>query len=500
MKEEPGYSVGRFNFKTEAEYEAALDDVKIINSLKRKGDITNPETAREILKSIEKYPDMFETVVGLDFKKQIRAFAMSGNPVTAAEDDNSSGIREKDLETPAQQNSSRQKRYESGTYNHGYYQPGKYQSEKYRGGSYKYKRGAYGKNASNPYIAGNADKTKSKKNIKGRNGGKSKLRCIAAWFKRLEAKKKVAAVIVFIAACTGIYSAGYEIYYRYQSYLSLKKIQELAACILEPIEPDVSDIHKQMDVYAGSSGWDLPYVIIYPEPKTELNSENKENISETQKKHSDKKIYYLMTDINYDIPADTQPEILYQYSILYERNNDMVGWISIDGTAINYPVMQCMTDEEYYLKRDFDKGSDINGLPFMDTECSILKPTANFLIYGHNMRNGSMFAGLLQYEKKEFYDEHKIIRFDTVYEQAEYEIVAVFRSHIAYKNEDVFKYYKFFDAQTVKEYNDYISNIKKLSFYDTGITPQYGEQLLTLSTCDRSIEDGRFVVVARKCK
>ena len=126
-------------------------------------------------------------------------------------------------------------------------------------------------------------------------------------------------------------------------------------------------------------------------------------------------------------------------------------------------------------------------------------PSSNLLIYGHNNKNGNMFQELLKYEDESYYKEHPIIQFTTVDEDSTYEIIAVFKSRVYYKNEqNVFRYYFFINAENEEEYNYYVEESKKASLYDTGKTAEYGDQLLTLSTCEYSQEDGRFVIVARK--
>lgn len=192
--------------------------------------------------------------------------------------------------------------------------------------------------------------------------------------------------------------------------------------------------------------------------------------------------------------------VIAKYSQLYSRNSDLVGWISIDNTKIDYPVMQTLNDEEYYLHRDFDKQDTDSGLPFMDIRCIVKKPSTNFLIFGHNMKNGDMFADLLKYESRDYYEKHKIIRFDTIYEEALYEIIAVFRTRVAYKDENTFRFYNFIEADSELDFDYYIANINALRLYDTGVTVKRDDTLLTLATCEYSVEDGRFVVVARKIK
>lgn len=188
---------------------------------------------------------------------------------------------------------------------------------------------------------------------------------------------------------------------------------------------------------------------------------------------------------------------------LEELNNqykDVVAWLEIPGTNINYPVVQS-DDNIYYLDHTYKKIYSTRGSIFLDKDVSFKRPSDNFLIYGHRSKSGSMFEGLLQYENENFYQEHKTINFTTLQEDSQYEILAVFRSRVYNKSDkNVFKYYFFINAYNENEYNDFVSNSKKASLYDTGVNASYGEQLLTLSTCAYHTEDGRFVIVAKKIK
>lgn len=190
--------------------------------------------------------------------------------------------------------------------------------------------------------------------------------------------------------------------------------------------------------------------------------------------------------------------ILAQYRTLVERNPDMVGWIQIEGTGIDYPVMYTPGDGEFYLKHDFGRTKSASGVPFIDQRCVVNPFGTNTILYGHHMNNGSMFAGLLHYEDEAYYRDHRIIRFDTLYEQRQYEIVAVFRSQVYKENETVFKHYDFLNAQNAEDFNAYVTNIRALELYDTGVTATYGDELLTLVTCDYHTKNGQFVVLTKK--
>lgn len=198
------------------------------------------------------------------------------------------------------------------------------------------------------------------------------------------------------------------------------------------------------------------------------------------------------------VSSDGSKTVMDKYRSLYELNNDLVGWISIEDTRIDYPVMQTIYDEEYYLHRNYEREDSNEGLPFMDSRCIIGLPSTNLIIYGHNMKNGDMFADLLKYEKKSYYENHRYIRFDTIYEEALYEIIAVFRTRVAYRDEDTFRFYNFIEADSTEDFYDYLDNIRALSLYDIQADAKSSDYLLTLSTCEYTVEDGRFVVVARR--
>ena len=185
---------------------------------------------------------------------------------------------------------------------------------------------------------------------------------------------------------------------------------------------------------------------------------------------------------------------------LQKENEDVKAWIKINGTNINYPVVQA-NDNEYYLYRNYKKENSNYGSIFIDSNSNIENPNSNIIMYGHNMKDGSMFKHLLKYSNKEYFNNHRYIEFVTNTSFNTYEIIAVFKSRIFYKNEEnVFRYYQCTDLNDEEDYNYYINNCKQLSFYDTGVNAEYGEQIITLITCEYSSENGRMVVVAKKNK
>lgn len=191
------------------------------------------------------------------------------------------------------------------------------------------------------------------------------------------------------------------------------------------------------------------------------------------------------------------PDILPEYETLYNKNKKLIGWLKIDDTNIDYPVMQTVNNE-YYLDHNFNQEYDKNGSLFLDKDCDIVHRNTNLIIYGHHMKSGKMFGNLNEYRKEEYGKEHSIIQFDTIYEKGTYQVMYVFRSRVYSEEEVVFKYYQFLDAVSEKEFNSNMQEMAALSLYDTGVTASFGDELLTLSTCDSSEQDGRFVVVAKR--
>ena len=202
-------------------------------------------------------------------------------------------------------------------------------------------------------------------------------------------------------------------------------------------------------------------------------------------------------DVTVHRTSEDMPEILDEYKTLFEKNKKLIGWLKIDDTIIDYPVMQT-SDNKYYLEHNFNQEYDKNGSLFLDCSCSVYPRSTNLIIYGHHMKSGQMFGQLQKYAKESYYEKHKEIQFDTIYEKGTYEIMYVFRSQVYNEDDLVFKYYQFINANSGTEFQSYMEEMKKLSLYDTGVTAGYGDSLLTLSTCDNSQKDGRFVVVAKK--
>lgn len=223
----------------------------------------------------------------------------------------------------------------------------------------------------------------------------------------------------------------------------------------------------------------------------------------------------LPEDNSPSTPSDSSPEespdaasedsseqepapVVNPYRDSFLANSDMAGWLQIPGTVIDYPIMWTPENEEYYLRRGFDGSRDMNGCLILDTDSCLDPLTTNLIIHGHNMRAGTMFGTLTDYESEDFFQEHREVILYTKECRRNYEVIAVFRSQVFKKSQKVFKFYKFFQADTQEEFDDFYGNIMELSLYDTGVTAEFGDRFITLTTCSKHVEQGRFVVVAKE--
>lgn len=193
-----------------------------------------------------------------------------------------------------------------------------------------------------------------------------------------------------------------------------------------------------------------------------------------------------------------QPVILSKFVALHEENHDFSGWLSIEGTKINYPVMSREGDNNYYLDKNFNGQEDKNGLLILDYRSNVLESGQNSIIYGHNMRTGVMFGTLKNYKDRDFCMEHQTIRFDSLYHEGTYKVVAAMLSSVAYEDEEVFRYYDAVDISTEDRFEEFRQNIEANALYTTDESLAFGDSCLILSTCDNYVEDGRFVVIAKK--
>ena len=213
-----------------------------------------------------------------------------------------------------------------------------------------------------------------------------------------------------------------------------------------------------------------------------------------------------MVDCAADTEEETTEPILYtdektvlpELAELYQQNGDLAGWIRIEDTNINYPVMHTPDNPDFYLKHGFDKEYSDYGCPYVQENCDVQLPSDNVILYGHHMKNGSMFADLEMFKNQDFWQEHKIISFSTVTDRYEYESISVFKTFVYSDSPEAFKYYHFVSAEMPEDFSAYIDRCKELALYETGVSAEYGDKLITLSTCEYSRTNGRLVVVAKR--
>jgi sortase B len=187
-----------------------------------------------------------------------------------------------------------------------------------------------------------------------------------------------------------------------------------------------------------------------------------------------------------------------KYQTLHDLNSDCIGWLYIPDTNINYPVMYTPEQYDKYLYKDLEGNYLFRGLPFM-AEGTLLNESQNYLIYGHNMRDGSAFHDLRYYLEDDWATEHKYCYLNTAYGEGIYELMDVVITKIYTTADTCFKYYKYTGNLTEEEFNTYVSYMGEMSSYDSGFTATYGEELVTLSTCYKIYDDnGRLVVVFKR--
>lgn len=214
--------------------------------------------------------------------------------------------------------------------------------------------------------------------------------------------------------------------------------------------------------------------------------------------NSNKSIYEEISVEDTKVIDNEVTENMEKVRKLKSINTDVIGWIKINDTMIDYPLLQT-TDNEYYLKHNYKKEESKYGSIYLKDICNIQDNSSNLIIYGHNMKDNQMFNNLLNYKDKNFYNNHKIITVATETAESKYEIVSVFKSRVFYQDEkNVFRFYNYTNFEDEKQYNEFMNNCKKIGLYDTGVSAKYGEQLITLITCEYSQENGRMVVVAKK--
>ncbi len=197
-----------------------------------------------------------------------------------------------------------------------------------------------------------------------------------------------------------------------------------------------------------------------------------------------------------DAPLYAESGRLYRYDALYQQNNDMVGWIYVPGTNTGYPVVQTPKDEEYYLRKNFYKKKATGGTPFLDKDSDLEDPASRVMVYGHNLKSGGMFTPFTKYTKASHWKKYPTFQFDTLYESRTYRILAVVQVDITRAGH--FAYYAYDRFSSAASFNGFIQSAKEASLYDTGVTAEYGQQMMIISTCSYHVsgDGGRLAIIA----
>lgn len=237
---------------------------------------------------------------------------------------------------------------------------------------------------------------------------------------------------------------------------------------------------------------------------SKIQTEKQQETHNQQVPEENKDLYEENDNLYNPVEQENQPkQILEEYKELYEENNDLYGWIEIEGTTINYPVMFTPDEPNFYIDKNWNKeicpnrvGTSIyiSGETTLDSE--------NIIIYGHNFKNHKMFGALGFYKDETYYEEHKYIQFDTLYEKQIFEIISVSKGVVYYNEvqipEGAYLFYDHIELDTEEEFDEYVSYMKDNAWYDIETTAEFGDQLITLCTCDYWIKNGRLVIVAKK--
>ena len=202
------------------------------------------------------------------------------------------------------------------------------------------------------------------------------------------------------------------------------------------------------------------------------------------------------TDILEKEEGNLSSENTYNLENIAKINSDIIGWIKIEGTNIDYPIMQ---NGDYYLHKDIYKNYSSHGTPYLAFYCDV-KKSDNLIIYGHHMQDNTMFSQLEKYKNYNFFLNHKYIKFYTIEDgrtiENTYEVMIAFKT-IAYSDAG-FRYYSYTDFQNYEDYEEFVENCRNLEFYYTGVVGTHQDKYITLSTCEYSQKNGRMVVVAKK--
>jgi len=234
------------------------------------------------------------------------------------------------------------------------------------------------------------------------------------------------------------------------------------------------------------SGYQLSLYLYDGYVSSKLNNKMKQQYLEIQQ---------MQQEMDHTDEAEWTDEQLLQmyqdrFKQLQEMNNDIVGWVSIENTGIDYPVAQT-NNNDYYLNHNIEQQSSARGAIFMDYRNANVSSNQHTVIYGHHMKDGSMFGELSKYKEAAYYQDHDTITYESAEGISKWKVFSVY----IYSPEDQFFEYEFADQE---QYSDYLEKIKKKSRYDTGLEVNADDQLLTLVTCTYEISDARFIIHAKR--
>ena len=190
------------------------------------------------------------------------------------------------------------------------------------------------------------------------------------------------------------------------------------------------------------------------------------------------------------------------FESLLAANSDVKAWLKIDGTNINNPVYQT-TDNDYYINHNMNKQESRYGALFIDKEASIGRNSnnQNVVIYGHHMRDGTMFGPLKKYLQLDFYKQHSVIDFTTLYRAGQYKVFAVFITNTKPEDDNGYVFnYRISDFSSEESFLSWIEEVRKRSIINTGVDIRGDDEILTLSTCTYEFDDARLVVMARRIR
>ena len=453
-----GYVAGR-KFTSETEYKEALEDLRIINRLKAQTNMDDPKSVRKLYASIQSGEIRFKTEVGRDFDDEIYELIEELEKKEAVKTSRKADIKGKITGAiPGKKASSKEKasikadKTDKKRKNAKHDKDDKHSNKNVRSQSYTIESGSVSdrntpRNTRDEILnIANREIRTRREETTGRQSKQPDNKEIDAAAKEILRKNALRRNIIIAAAgVIAVLSLGYFTIYSRSAYLAQSEYDELAS--LKGTDPVSSNIEQ-------------------------------------------KPLFTLAE-------AEKVPDILDEYKNIYIKNKSVVGWLTIEGTGIDYPVMQTVNND-YYLDHDFNGKEDKNGSIFLDCNCNAMFRSTNLIIYGHHMKSGKMFGNLKKYESEDYCKEHNIIQFDTIYEKGLYEVMYVFRDNIKDAEDVSFKYYQFIDAASPEEFDSNMNAMSEMSLYDTGVTATYGDDILTLSTCNGSTSTARFVVVAKR--